>query len=96
VFKGYHKWNRKYGVWEENEWLTDIYESALEAKRAVAQWGEGASFDNGRELQITRYYGKRPDIFNLGIEKKKGEPGICEKAWLRYAEFEIKRSDDQK
>ena len=61
-----------------------------EAKDTVLEWGKGASFDNGRELQITKYYGKPNDVFSHGPLMKEGERGVCECEWLRYAIFEIR------
>lgn len=60
----------------------------------LVEWAEGAPFDNNREVQITRYFGKSQDVFNHGKELKEGMIGVCEKAWLRYAEFEIQERDE--
>jgi hypothetical protein len=72
-----------------------LYGTLRSARDALIEWGEGAPFDNPRELQITRYYRKPPDIFSKGAELKEGYAGVCEKAWLRYAEFEIEGSEEE-
>lgn len=79
----------------EDEWITEIYGDLFGAKDAVVKWAEGAPFDNDRELQITRYFGKPVSDFTHGPELREGVPGICETEWMRYAEYEIReRSDD--
>lgn len=90
------RWNRKLGLWIEDEWLVSLYFAMREAKEQVVEWGKGTPFDNDREMQITKYYGKPPDIFNRGPMLKEGEQGVCEKEWLRYAEFEICERSDMK
>ena len=94
MFKGYNRWNPKFGMWEEDEWLTDIFGRMADAKDALVRWGNGSPFDNERELQITKCFGKPPNVFTHGPELRNGDRGICEKVWLRYSEFEIlERSD---
>lgn len=95
MFKGYRKWNRKLGIWIEDEWLVELFEVMRDAKDRVIEWGKGAPFDNNRELQITRYFGKACDIFGHGPELREGDAGVCEKEWLRYAEFEVHERSDQ-
>ena len=96
MFKGYLKWNRKLGIWVEDEWLTDIFGTMRDAKDAVTAWGDGTPFDNNRELQITKCFGKASDIFHHGPELREGDAAVCEKEWRRWAEFEIRERSDAK
>lgn len=89
------QWNPKLHIWDWDEWLIDIYDDPWMAKAAVESWGEGRSWDNNRELQITRCYKKRTTPEEPGEEIPDGNPAVCEKMWLRYAEFRLKeRGDD--
>ena len=89
MFRGYLKWEAKEKRWKEDEWLTQIYGSLQKAKDAVIEFAEGHSFDNDRELQVTRYFGKDSDPLNHGEELKKGDPHIMLHEWMRYAAYQI-------
>lgn len=89
VFRGYLSWDAKRKRWNEDEWLTQIYASLREAKDAVMQFAEGHPFDNDRELQVTRYFGKSADPFNRGKELSKGDQRIVLYEWMRYAVFQV-------
>lgn len=90
MFRGYLQWNRKLNLWEEDEWLIGIYGEMQSARKVVEDWGEGRQWDSNLEIQITRYFGKRQNEFERGMEKMKGDPAVCEKVWLRYAEYDVK------
>lgn len=89
MFRGYLSWDAKQKKWNEDEWLTQIYASLREAKDAVMQFAEGHPFDNDRELQVTRYFGKSADPFNRGEELPKGDKRIILHEWMRYAVYTI-------
>ena len=89
------KWNEKLHYWEEDEWLTDIYVRLRLAREAVEKWGGGHGWDNNRELQITRYFRKGKTMFEPGEEVDRGDPALCEKVWLRYAEYTISERSDE-
>lgn len=90
VFHGYLKWDSRKREWKEDEWLTQIYGELQEAKEAVMGFAEGRPFDNDRELQITRYFGKNLGIFERGNELPKEDPNVVMHEWMRYAEFMLK------
>ena len=89
------QWNKKLGIWQEDEWLVGLYPEEMSAKRAVERWGEGRQWDNPRELQITRYFRKQSAATGPAGESVRGDPAVCERVWLRYAEYTVnERSDD--
>jgi hypothetical protein len=94
VFRGYLQWDAKLHIWNEDEWPVEIYKERWLARRKVEEWGEGKPFDNNREMQITRYFRKRSTMAEQGQEITEGDPAICEKVWLRFAEFEVKGEDE--
>lgn len=83
------KWNPDLRIWEEDEWLVGIYEQMWMARNAVEEWGRGRDWSNDRELQIIRYFRKRTKMFEPGEELTEDTDGVCEKIWLRYAEFDV-------
>lgn len=83
------KWNLKTKCWEEDEWLTQIYGKLQEAKKAITDFADGHPFDNDRELQVTRYFGKSNALFDRGKELPKGDPDIVMHEWMRYAVYTI-------
>lgn len=82
-------WDSKDKTWKEDEWLTQIYQNLCDAKEALYKFAEGHPFDNGRENQVTRYFGKAKTMFDKGIELTKGDPDIIRHEWMRYAVFRI-------
>ena len=89
MFHGYLKWNLKTKCWEEDEWLTQIYGKLQEAKKAIADFAGEHPFDNDRELQVTRYFGKSSNPFEHGQELSKGDSRIVMHEWMRYAAYVI-------
>lgn len=83
------QWDTKNKVWKEDEWLTQIYQSLKDAKDAVYRFAEGRPFDNDRELQVTRYFGKSVSPLINGKELEKGDPNIVEHVWMRYAAYTL-------
>ena len=66
-----------------------IYGKLQEAKKAITDFADGHSFDNDRELQVTRYFGKSNALFDRGKELPKGDPDIVMHEWMRYAVYTI-------
>ena len=83
-------WNEKLKRWDEDEWLTQIYEQLCDAREAVYQFANGKPFDGNRDMQVTRYFGKRTDPFYRGKELEKGDPEIVEREWMRYAVYNVR------
>ena len=83
------QWDTKNKVWKEDEWLTQIYQNFKDAKNALYQFAEGHPFDNDREVQVTRYFGKPRNGFDRGRELPKGDPDIISHVWMRYAEYKL-------
>lgn len=84
------KWDTKKKEWKDDEWLSQIYASLQEAKAAIENFAEGRPFDNDRELQVTRHFGKGADIFSRGEELPKDDKRVVLHEWMRYAEFQLK------
>ena len=61
----------------------------MDAKNALYKFAEGHPFDNDREIQVTRYFGKPKDAFDRGKELSKGDPNIVTHMWMRYAEYKL-------
>lgn len=83
------KWDVKTSQWRNDEWLTQIYATLREAKEAIEKFAEGHPFDNDRELQVTRYFGKSHNAFDRGKELTKDDPDILTREWMRYAVYQL-------
>lgn len=89
VFKGYLAWDPKKQEWFHDEWLTQICENQWTALRLLEEFAEGHPFDNPTENRVTRYFEKRKNAFTRGREVDAGCTDMCEKEWIRYAEFVV-------
>ena len=61
----------------------------MDDKNALCEFAEGHPFDNDREMQITRYFGKARNALDRGKELTKGDPNIVTHEWMRYAEYHL-------
>lgn len=90
VFKGYV--DRIFTKEESmDEWPIGVYADSCLAREVMERFGEGKSFDNGQEQQITRYHAKGNSIFVKGPETLCAVKGGC-KEWVRYEPYPVEGS----
>lgn len=94
VFSGFEEDGGTTKGYRQDEWLCGLYERERDAKDAVIAFGEGHAFDNSRELQITRYFEKRKDLFHEGRECLTAVKGGYQK-WMRYAPFVLRQKGER-
>ena len=96
VFHGYsgsYMNNGRARRFADDEWVCNLYSEESLAREAVLKFGEGKSFDNNRETQITRYYKPGKTVFDKGEETDKSEYA-CYREWMRYTSMTVQESED--